>query len=234
MRPRLNMAFQDEHAPSIPAKVLLSASILAGILTSAALTSGHADGLADLLKYEQIAGNRGRQVVLFSCCLLYFVRFTIGMFVFLQRKIGWIEGGLVSFLFFMLFYLLGVSGGSHPEPVGLIDIVGMILFLAGSYINTLADYQRFVWKRTSENRGRLFTRGLFRYSMHINYFGDSITYIGLALITLELVCVFVAVGIAVNFVVLQIPMLDRHLSSKYGTEFADYAKRTKKFIPFVY
>jgi len=54
------------------------------------------------------------------------------------------------------------------------------------------------------------------------------------LITLESVCLFVSVGIIVNFVVLQIPMLDKHLSNKYGDEFQDYEKRTRKFIPFVY
>jgi protein-S-isoprenylcysteine O-methyltransferase Ste14 len=228
------VAFKDQHAPSIPAKVLLAASILAGTLVSAALTSGYLDGMADLLKIEPIEANSFRQILLFSCCMLYFARFTVDMFVFVQRKIGWFEGGLVSFLFFMLFYLYGVSAGRHPEPVGLIEIIGLFLFLSGSYINTTAGYQRFAWKSKSENRGRLFTRGLFRYSMHINYFGDSVTYIGLALITREPVCLYVSFGIVVNFIVIQIPILDRHLSQKYGAEFADYAKQTRKFVPFVY
>lgn len=58
--------------------------------------------------------------------------------------------------------------------------------------------------------------------------------VGLALITLELVCLFVSIGIIANFIVFQIPMLDKHLSKKYGDEFEEYAKQTKKFIPFVY
>ncbi len=70
--------------------------------------------------------------------------------------------------------------------------------------------------------------------MHINYFGDAITYIGLALITLEMVCLFILICIIVNFIVIQIPMLDKHLSKKYGNEFTEYSKVTKKFIPFVY
>lgn len=228
------MAFQDKHSPSLSAKVLLSTGILAGTLVSALLTSGSADWLIDLLKYEKVEGNIYRQIIILSCCLIYFIRFTIGMFVFVQRKIGWFEGGLVSVLFFMMFYLFGVSAGSHPEPIGLIDVVGIFLFLVGSYINTLADYQRFAWKRKIENKGRLYTGGLFKYSMHVNYFGDAITYIGLALITLELLCLFVSMGIVVNFIVLQIPMLDKYLSKRYGNEFTEYAKVTKKFIPLIY
>ncbi len=228
------MAFQDEHSPSTFAKGLLSISILAGTLAPAILSSGYADWLVDLLNYEKVEGNIYRQIIILSCCLIYFVRFTIAMFVFVQRKVGWFEGGLVSFLFFMMFYLFVNSAGSHAEPIGLIDIAGIILFLIGSYINTLADYQRFAWKSKVENKGQLFTGGLFKHSMHINYFGDSISYIGLALITLEMLCMFVALGIIVNFIVLQIPMLDRHLSKKYGNEFTQYARKTKKFIPLIY
>jgi protein-S-isoprenylcysteine O-methyltransferase Ste14 len=229
-----NMAFHDEHSPSIPAKVVLSAGVLAGTLLAAILMSGYADGLSDLLKYERVQGNSWRQIIILSCSLVYFIRLIIGLFVFLNRKISWFEGGLVSFLFFLMFYLFGVSAGSHPEPIGLLDIVGIFLFLAGSTINTLAEYQRFVWKRKTENQGRLYTRGLFKYSMHINYFGDSVCYVGLALITLELGYLMVPIVIILNFIVLQIPLLDDHLSRKYENEFREYAKRTKKFVPFIY
>ncbi|MCP3953456.1 MAG: DUF1295 domain-containing protein [Desulfobacterales bacterium] len=228
------MAFKDEHSPSIPAKVLLSASILAGVLVSAALTSGYSDWLILLLKYEKGGGDPARQLLILSCGLIYFARFTLCMFIFVERNISWFEGGLVSFLWFMMFYLFGVSAGSHPESLGYIDLVGIFLFLVGSYINTAADYQRFAWKKKAENKGRLFTGGLFKYALHINYFGDGIMYVGMALITLEWICLFVSIGIIANFIVLQIPMLDRHLGNRYGAEFQAYALKTKKLIPFIY
>jgi protein-S-isoprenylcysteine O-methyltransferase Ste14 len=228
------MAFKDKHSPSIPSKVLLSFSILAGTITAMVLTSGYSDWLTGLLKFEKVEGNIDRQIIIAACCLIYGVRFMIGLFVFVQRKIGWFEGGLVSVLFFMMFYTFVVSAGSQPEPIGLIDIAGIFMFLIGSYINTLADYQRFAWKRKIENKGRLYTLGLFKYSMHINYFGDAITYIGLALITMEMLCLFISTIIIVNFIVIQIPMQDKHLSKKYGNDFVDYSRVTKKFIPYVY
>ncbi len=228
------MAFQDEHSPSIPAKVLLSFSILAGTVIAAGLTSGYSDWLIDFLNFEEVEGNILRRIVILVCCLIYFVRFSIGMFVLTRRKIGGFEGCLVSVLFFMMFYTFVVSAGSHPEPIGLIDIVGIIMFLVGSYINTMADYQRFAWKIKNENKGLLYTRGLFKYSMHINYFVDAITYTGLALITLEMFCLCISGIIIVNFIVIQIPMLDKHLSKKYGNDFNEYSRATRKFIPFVY
>jgi len=228
------MAFQDEHSPSVPAKVLLSASILCGVLLSIALSSGYSELLIDFFGYEKEPGNIYRQIIMAACSLIYFFRFTLCMFIFLKRKISWFEGGLVSFLFFMMFYFFGISAGSQSQPIGLIDIVGVFLFLTGSYINTVADYQRFAWKRNIENKGRLYTKGLFKYAVHINYFGDSVSYVGLALITLEPVCLLISIGIIVNFLVLQIPMLDAHLRNNYGKEFETYARQTKKFIPYVY
>lgn len=212
------MAFQDEHSPSIIPKALVSAGILAGTLARSDIS----------------AGNETRQLIILSCCLIYFFRATICNFIFLKRKVSWIEGCTVSFLFFIMFDLWVVSAGSHTEPIWLIDIVGLFLFLTGSFINTLADYQRFIWKRKIENKGRLYTKGLFKYSMHINYFGDSMAYVGLAMITMEVVCLFPPFAIIAIFVAYMIPTLDLYLSKKYADEFEDYSKQTKKYIPFVY
>lgn len=228
------MAFKDEYAPSTLMKLLLSTGILMGTLIPALLMSGHGDFLIQHLRFRTIEGNTYRQLLMVSCSLIYLFRLAICMFVFIRRRIGWVEGGLVSFLFFMMFYLFNASAGSHFEPIGLIDIAGVFLYLTGSYVNSLADYQRYIWKKNAKNKGRLYTKGLFKYSMHINYFGDSVLYIGLAMITLEYVCLFVSIGIILNLVFLQIPMLDKYLSKKYADEFGEWAKRTKKFVPFVY
>ncbi len=205
-----------------------------GALIPLAQMSARGTYLLDFLNLEKIDGDVYRQIIIISCSLIYLLRFAICMFVFVKRKIGWVEGSLVSFLFFMMFYLFNTSAGSHYEPIRLIDLIGIALYLAGSAINSLADYQRYEWKKKSVNKGRLYTKGLFKYSMHINYFGDSVLYIGLALLTREYVCLFVALGITLNFVFYQIPLLDKHLKSKYGDDFSEYTRQTKKFIPFVY
>ncbi|MCP4703171.1 MAG: DUF1295 domain-containing protein [candidate division Zixibacteria bacterium] len=212
----------------------MSTGILLGTLIPLLLMTEFGDFLVQLFKLKRIEGDIYRQILIVSCSLIYLVRFALCMFVFMKRKIGWFEGVLVSFLFFMMFYLFNTSAGNHSEPIGLIDIVGVLLYIAGSYINSLADYQRYVWKRNTENKGRLYTKGLFRYSIHINYFGDSVLYIGLAMITLEYVCLFVSIIIILNYIFLQIPMLDKHLAMNYADDFGEYAKKTKKFIPFVY
>ncbi len=228
------MIFINEHSPSITAKILMSIGVLAGTLTATVLTTGYSDWFMNVLNFEKIEGNIYRQILMFICCFIYFIRFTIGLFVFIQRKISWFEGGLVTVLFFMMFYFFGIAAGSHPDSIGILDIFGTSLFLFGSCINTLADYQRFSWKRHKENKGRLYTSGFFKYSMHVNYFGDSISYFGLALITYRIDCLFISLGMVVYFIAFEIPRLDDHLSKKYKHEFAEYSRVTKKFVPFIY
>lgn len=228
------MIFIDDHSPSIPAKILMSLSVLAGTLAATTLTTGYSDWFVHVTNFESVEGNIYRQTVMFVCCLIYFIKFTIGLFVFIQRKISWFEGGLVTVLFFMMFYYFGISAASHPDSFGIIDIFGISIFLLGSYINTLADYQRFSWKRNIENKGRLYTSGLFKYSMHINYFGDAMAYLGLALITYNVVCLCISMGMVVYFIAFEIPRLDEHLNKKYENDFTEYSKVTKKFVPYVY
>jgi len=228
------MIFLNEHSPSIPAKVLMSTAVLAGTVTATLLTTGCSDWLINVLNFEKVEGNIYRQIVMFICCFVYFLRFSIGLFVFIQRKISWFEGGLVTVLFFLMFYTFGIAAGSHPKPIGPIDIAGIAMFLIGSYINILADYQRFSWKRQIENKGRLYTSGLFKYAMHINYFGDAVAYFGLALITYNTACLCISMGLVVYFIAFEIPRLDKHLNTKYKHEFKKYSKATKKFVPFLY
>jgi protein-S-isoprenylcysteine O-methyltransferase Ste14 len=228
------MIFLDEHSPSIIAKVLMSISVLAGTLFAAALATGYSDWLMNVFDLEKGGGNAYRQMAMLICCLIYFIRFTIALFVFIQRKISWFEGGFVTLMFFIMFYYFGISAGGHPGPFGIIDILGISLFLLGSCINALADYQRFSWKRRAENKGRLYTAGLFKHAMHINYFGDGVAYLGLALITYNFGCISISIGLFVYFIAFEIPRLDAHLSKKYGDAFIEYSKGTKKFVPFVY
>ena len=228
------MIFLNEHSPSVAAKVLMSIGVLAGTLTAALLSTGTSDVLTALLRYEYVDGNIHRQMAMLICGLVYFLRFTIGLFVFMQRRISWFEGGVVTVLFFMMFYYFGISAGSHPDPIGGIDLIGIGLFLLGSWINVVADYQRFAWKRDPGNKGRLYTAGLFKYSMHINYFGDAVAYFGLALVTHNMACLGISVGMVVYFIGFEIPLLDAHLSKRYGQAFAAYSKTTKRFAPFIY
>jgi protein-S-isoprenylcysteine O-methyltransferase Ste14 len=131
-------------------------------------------------------------------------------------------------------YAFASVGGSNKQVVGAVEIIGILLYLSGSYINTHSEYYRHVWKLKEENKGQLYTQGLFSLAMHINYFGDIVLFTGLAMITHSLSMFVIPLVMALNFVFFIIPSLDRYLEKKYKDEFKDYSKKTKKLIPMIY
>ena len=72
---------------------------------------------------------------------------------------------------------------STPPPIGVLDYVAVGLVLIGSYLNSWSELQRKWWKAKHDNKGRCYTGGLFRWSMHVNYFGDVVLFSGWTMLT---------------------------------------------------
>lgn len=175
---------------------------------------------------------------MFAAVVLYWLRHGITLFYLLQRKVELSEVlGLSVFLILLepTFCLLasGVTKSS-VTPFGWLAYVSLGLIVLGSYLNTCSEVQRKWWKADPEHRGKCYTEGLFRYSMHINYFGDSVSFTGWALLTGVGWALILPLGMTAGFLFFHIPGLDSYLEERYGDEFRDYAKRTKKLIPFLY
>ena len=118
--------------------------------------------------------------------------------------------------------------------MGVVAMIGMVLFVFGSWVNSHAEYARYNWKRLEENHGRLYTRGLFQYSRHPNYLGDLISFSGICLIGGAWITIVIPVLMLAGFVFVNIPLLDSHLHDHYGAAFDEYAAHTRKLIPFLY
>lgn len=130
-------------------------------------------------------------------------------------------------------YAFVTVGLTNPKAVGVVEIVGVALYLFGSYINTQVEYARHIWKLNPHNKGKPYTAGLFQYAMHINYFGDLVLFVGLALLS-HINLLIIPFLMFVNFAFNIIPSLDRYLEKKYSDQFVTYAKETKKLIAWVY
>ena len=60
------------------------------------------------------------------------------------------------------------------KPLGLAELVGVALFLGGTYLNLASEGERWAWKLDAANKGRLYTAGLWQFSRHINYWGEVV------------------------------------------------------------
>jgi protein-S-isoprenylcysteine O-methyltransferase Ste14 len=186
------------------------------------------------LKQYQMNGDAVRRIIIASCLIIYFVRLQITVWVFQKRKWTWLETITITVLMSFVLYAFAKVGGNKKQVVGIVEVIGILLYLSGSYINTHSEYYRHIWKLEEKNRGRLYTERLFRYAMHINYFGDIVLFTGFAMITHRFSMLVIPSIMTLNFVFIIIPSLDRYLEKKYGAEFRDYAQKTKKLIPWIY
>lgn len=175
-----------------------------------------------------------RRALLAVTSVVMLVRIAATGLILLPRRMGVSEAVVVAAWLAIIHFTFAVTGGSNPQPVGLLAFSGLVLFVAGSTINTVSEIGRFRFKRRPENSGRLYTGGLFAWSMHVNYFGDILWCFGMSLIAGRGIALVIPVLMTAMFVWIHIPRLDAHLARKYGEQFDSYRRTTKKLIPGVY
>ncbi|MFC1975765.1 DUF1295 domain-containing protein [Chloroflexota bacterium] len=227
------MIFKDQHDISLWQKFVFCSCFLITILLSVWLMFADITPSDTWLKQDQITGDFLRRVLIAACIIIYFLRLQITIWVFQKRKWTWTETITISILISLAIYAFASVGGNNKQVIGAFEVIGVFLYLSGSYLNTQAEYSRHVWKLKKENKGRLYTGGLFSLSMHINYFGDIVLFTGFAMIT-HISVLVIPFLMSVNFVFNIIPALDRHLEKKYQAEFRHYAGETKILIPWIY
>jgi len=127
-----------------------------------------------------------------------------------------------------------------PLPVSALTFVGAALWAAGFVIEIVSDAQKFAFK-SDPVKGKGFMRtGLWSWSRHPNYFGESLLWWGLFIaaipafrgwdfltalgpLFLTLLLLFVS----------GVPLLEKSADAKYGTQadYRQYKQRTSLFVP---
>lgn len=179
-------------------------------------------------------GDLTRRVLIFLTSLILFLRWGLTNFYLLKRAMPWAEIIVVCVELSLIHMAYAILGGQVARPIGLLESLGIGLFVIGSYLNTGSELMRAQWKKDPSHRGKIYDQGLFKYSMHINYFGDLVWSTGMVLIAGSLWIVLIPLYMALGFIFLHIPRLDRYLKERYGQQFDEYAGKTKKLIPFIY
>ena len=64
------------------------------------------------------------------------------------------------------------------SPLGLSDVLGVLVWLTGFLFEVVGDAQLAAFKRDPANRGRIMDRGLWAWTRHPNYFGDACVWWG--------------------------------------------------------
>lgn len=124
----------------------------------------------------------------------------------------------------------------YPAGVTVTDIIGGAVALAGIVIESAADYQLLRFKKNPAHGGRVMNEGLWAYSRHPNYFGETLVWWGMFLVALSVPGgLWTVISPAlITFLLLRVSgvtLLERTLTET-RPEYRDYIRRTSTFIPW--
>lgn len=229
------MELYGTQSKSIPQKIVIHLmEILLLWLSYWILFQGGANAAAHTLHIHNAAKGIDRRKIIFSFNIITFIRLAYMMVFLLKRKIPWEESISVPFAFAIYFAGYALFVLPTAIPIDGIDVFAIALFAVGGMLNTAGEILRNRWKKNPANKGKLYTRGFFKYARHINYFGDILWVTAYAVATRNWYSAAIPVFIFCFFAFYNAPKLDKYLSRKYGADFARYAQRTKMLIPFIY
>lgn len=132
---------------------------------------------------------------------------------------------------------LPVQLGQVPDEPGLgvLGVIGIAVWAVGITFEAVGDAQLARFKRDPANTGLVMDRGLWRYTRHPNYFGDSCVWWGIALVAAESGLGAIGIiGAVVMTVFLRrvsgVTLLEKSLV-KRRPGYEEYVARTSTFVP---
>jgi steroid 5-alpha reductase family enzyme len=116
-------------------------------------------------------------------------------------------------------------------PVNSDYIIGAMIALFGLIFETIADIQ--LKNFLKERKGKeIMKKGLWKYSRHPNYFGESVFWLGISIIVINVsflaIISWVTITILLRFVS-GVPLAERRY--KDNKEYIEYQKKTPPMIP---
>ena len=123
-----------------------------------------------------------------------------------------------------------------PPQIGTWDTIGLFIFGAGFFFEVIGDMQLSHFKSDPENKGKIMTTGLWKYTRHPNYFGEALIWWGISFYALGIphgwytLISPVVLTLLLRFVS-GVPMLEQKY--KGNPEWEEYKKKTAPFVPFI-
>ncbi len=126
------------------------------------------------------------------------------------------------------------------RPIGIIAIIGLLVWLVGFGIEVVADQQKSQFRQGPANRDKFIQTGLWAWSRHPNYFGEIVLWFGIAIIALPVLSgwQWVTLLSPVFVIVLLtsisgVPLLEAKADEKWGGEsgYERYKANTPVLIP---
>lgn len=116
-----------------------------------------------------------------------------------------------------------------------LSCVGLLIWATGLLIEAIADIQLRQFKTKKQNHGKVLSSGIWKFSRHPNYFGESLLWWGVALVAVASgASLWAFLGpVTITFSLLRVSGVTL-LEQRYkgNTEYDKYKRNTSAFIPW--
>jgi steroid 5-alpha reductase family enzyme len=154
-------------------------------------------------------------------------------FVVFSLRLFLIQGALM----FVVSLPVQVAMMRHADRDGWLPalFIGAVVWLVGMFFETVGDLQLAKFKADPNNAGKVLDTGLWAWTRHPNYFGDTCAWWGIWIMACAVAPALATVvgPLAMTFLLRKVsgvPMLERTMA-KRRPGYDDYVKATSAFIP---
>ncbi len=129
--------------------------------------------------------------------------------------------------------LLGAHYETSSNELVVLDYIAILIWIIGFFFETVGDLQMARFKSDPENKGKVMDKGLWKYTRHPNYFGDTAVWWAYGLFCIAAGSYWPVLGsIVMTILIIKVSgvsMLERTITDR-RPDYADYIKKTSAFI----
>jgi len=157
---------------------------------------------------------------------------------------GWVCQGTWIFLQGMCLWVVHTASGDDT-PLGTVDYVGVAVWAAGLTLEHVADLQKSSWNATTKSgqQKTWLATGVWKYSRHPNFFGESLLWVGTAIVCAgavtdswaKMALCFVSPAWSAFFLFFtSLMLLEKRLDGKFGSDpkYIRYKRATSVLVPW--
>lgn len=131
--------------------------------------------------------------------------------------------------------LLGISLSEDSGALNLLDYFGILLWLIGFTFEAVSDFQLSRFKKNANNKGKVLNTGLWKYSRHPNYFGDSVVWCSYAVFSIAAGSYWHIIGSVIMILLIikvsGVSLLEKTLKNT-KPQYQEYIYKTSSFFPW--
>jgi len=131
--------------------------------------------------------------------------------------------------------LLGAQYYGTDSPLGILDYLGITLWIIGFSFEAGGDFQLARFKSDPSNKGKVMNKGFWKYTRHPNYFGDASVWWGYGLICISAGSYIPFLGsLLMTGLIIKISgvaLLEKTLVNQ-KPQYREYIEKTSSFIPW--